>query len=127
MPVTHLMEESVTPTVRRSRSETLVSVWPVFLFLIASVFGTAAVALTPSADGRPVAAVFAPGLSWTETFQRAGGTGATVIARGGWDNVVVIRSPAPDLLRRLRRAGAWMIVDPMGFAACLGSSLLSRV
>ncbi len=92
---------------------------PAVVLMLSSLVVLIVAATAPPTDGRPVAAVFGPGLTLAETIARVGPTGATIVRTGGLDNIVIVQSDDPALVQHLRAAGAWLIVDPRAVAACL--------
>jgi hypothetical protein len=67
-----------------------------------------------------MAAVFPPGASRDQSLAAASGAGATqIVAFGNWPSVILVRSDQPDLSRRLRAAGAWLVVRAPLAAGCL--------
>ena len=76
----------------------------VVLLLVISTTPLIAAADLPGDARGTLAAVFAPG---------------AVVRGGGWDSVLVVHSQESGFARRLRQAGAWLVVDPQSAAGCL--------
>jgi hypothetical protein len=88
-------------------------------FALISTFAVARIGLEPSTPSRAVGVIFAP---WTDAgaaFTRAVAAGGRFIRFGGPSFVVVVEPDGPDYARRVRDAGAILIVDPRVLAACL--------
>jgi hypothetical protein len=84
-----------------------------------SLGGIVAVCSTPlAADRRSVAAVFPPWWSAARAFEAAGSAGE--IARtGAYSSILIVHSTQPALAARLRKAGAFLVLDPMRLARCM--------
>jgi hypothetical protein len=97
------------------------SAWlPAILLLVASFLGTAWLGLRPdSAAGAPVAAVFPPWWGGERVFAASVSTGGAIVREGAWANILVLISADTDLPRRLRAAGAWLLLNPKALDACL--------
>ncbi len=98
----------------RTRARDLV---PALALTLVSVVAVATAALSPAA-GAPVAAVFAPGTSAEDALRAVAAADGAAVRSGGFDNVVVAVSADPEFHHRLRRAGAWLLLDPKALAAC---------
>jgi len=97
------------------------SAWlPAILLLVASLLGTAWLGLrSGSGIGAPVAAVFPPWWDSERIFAAAASTGGAIVREGIWSNILVLNSADADLPRRLRGAGAWLLLNPKALDACL--------
>jgi hypothetical protein len=93
---------------------------------LAGTAGLVAVSLVPLAaagdlpDSRSgtVAAVFGPLAAPADTVRAVAGTGGRIVGAGGWANVILVTASEPGFAGRLRAAGAWLVLDPGGFAGC---------
>jgi hypothetical protein len=88
-----------------------------FALLLASVLLTACLALKPMPD-KPVAALFPPWWSAARVMASAAGTNGAIVRFGGFQTVLILAAGGPDLTDRLRRAGAWLVVDPGILGGC---------
>lgn len=89
------------------------------LLLAASTPPVFAVADLPGEAHGTVAAVFAPGTGKAAALTAIAEAGGRVVRGGGWDSVLVLQSDEAGFARRLRRAGALLVVDPRSAAGCL--------
>ncbi len=102
----------------RSVVSALVKMAPPVGLAVAGLLAVTGMTLAPSDEG-PVAALFAPSLSRTEVMLRVAAADASLIRHGAFDGIVVATADDPGLARRLRNAGAWLVVDPLAIGACL--------
>jgi hypothetical protein len=87
-------------------------------FALISTFAVARVGLEPNEPSRAVGVIFAP---WTDegtTLTRAVAAGGRLVRFGGPSFVVVVEPETPGYIRRVKDAGALLIVDPRILAAC---------
>ena len=89
-----------------------------FVLMAASSFVLGGLEAQPK-DGGDVAAVFPPWISGTGAFERVAEAGGAVIRAGVVDTILVAHSDDSDFARRLHRAGAWLVLDPVAFGGCL--------
>jgi hypothetical protein len=95
------------------------SLLPAVILMGLGVAWTGTLTLRPR-DGEAVAALFPPGATRDQSLAAASAAGASeIVAFGNWSSVVLVRSDAPDLPRRLRSAGAWLVVRAPLAAGCL--------
>jgi hypothetical protein len=95
------------------------SLLPALILMGLGTLWTAALTLRPH-DGEAMAAIFPPGATRDQSLAAASGAGASqIVSFGNWPSVVVVRSDQPDLSRRLRTAGAWLVVRAPLAAGCL--------
>ena len=75
------------------------------------------IALTGGAASGPVTAVFPP---WWDARRavEAAASGGAVLRLGGTAFAVLVLPDGTPGLERLRQAGAWLLLDPGGFAGC---------
>jgi len=86
--------------------------------LTASVLaGLLALAATPPERGT-VVAIFNPALEKRDLVAAARQAGARLVSGGGVAGTMLLYSDHPGLPERLRRAGAWIVLDPLGAAGC---------
>jgi hypothetical protein len=94
-------------------------------FVVISTYAVARVGLEPSDPSRGVGVIFAPWTDADTTLARAANAGGRIVRFGGPSFVVVVEPESADYVRRVRAAGALLIVDPRVIAACF--SLTSTV
>jgi len=97
----------------------LVTVFTVALLLAVSMTPILAAADLPGGSQGTLAAVFAPGTDQAEALAAVVQAEGLVVRAGGWGAVLVAHSDKPGFAERLRRAGAWLVVDPRSAAGCL--------
>jgi hypothetical protein len=85
--------------------------------LAASVGLTTIVGLAPAPD-HPIAAVFPPWWIAQQSFSAAAQAGVPIVRTGAFANILVLASGIPDLPRRLRSAGAWLLLDAQALGRC---------
>lgn len=90
--------------------------WLPWAFLALSTLIVAGLAAEPRRTDR-MAAVFSPWKSPAAVFAAASRAGA-IDAAGGFSNVLIVRSDQPGLAARLRKAGAWALIDADLARAC---------
>lgn len=98
------------------RAGTLLSL---VLLLLFSTVPLVAVADLPSEARGTLAAVFPPGTDKAEVLAAVAKAEGLVVREGGWGTVLVAHSDESGFARRLRQAGAWLVVDPLTAAGCL--------
>jgi hypothetical protein len=98
----------------------------VAVLLAVSTLPVFAVADLPGGARGTVAAVFAPGTDRATALAAVAEAGGLVVRAGGWGSVLVARSDEAGFARRLRRAGAWLVVDPQSAAGCLIAGPIER-
>jgi hypothetical protein len=92
---------------------------PALLLLVASALGAGWLGLRPLASpGAPVAAIFPPWWSAERSFIAAASTGGAIVRQGAWSSILVVVSADGDLPRRLRDAGALLLVNPAALGGC---------
>jgi hypothetical protein len=87
-------------------------------FALISTYAVARVGLEPSASSRAVGVIFAPWTDESTTLTRAAAAGGRIVRMGGPSFVVVVEPDRADYIRRVKDAGALLIVDPRVLAAC---------
>ena len=91
----------------------------VVLLLVISTTPLIAAADLPGDARGTLAAVFAPGTGKPEILRAVAEAKGAIVRGGGWDSVLVVHSQESGFARRLRQAGAWLVVDPQSAAGCL--------
>lgn len=97
-----------------------------FLLLAASTTPLFAAADLAAAERGTVAAVFPPGTAKPEALAAVIEAGGLLVGEGGWSNVLIVHSDASGFAGRLRRAGAWLVLDPRSAAGCLVTGRASK-
>ena len=115
MPI-HITLRITSQTMPVSRRNSLL---PALILMGFGTVWTAALALSPR-EGEAVAAVFPPSATRGQSLAAASGAGAdAIVGFGNWTSVILVRSDQPDLARRLRSAGAWLVIRAPLAAGCL--------
>lgn len=89
------------------------------LLLLVSALPLLAVADQPGAARGTLAAIFPPSLDRADSLAATVSAGGLVVREGGWGSVVIAHSDEAGFAARLRRAGAWLVLDPQSAAGCL--------
>jgi hypothetical protein len=96
--------------------------WPAWLnaaaLLVASFIAIAALSLQVRAGSEVVAVAFPPWWSTEEVLLAAASANAAIVRITALPALLVVRPDDHDGLTRLRRAGAWLAMDPQAIAAC---------
>ena len=108
---------SVSGAANRSRS--LAAALAVAMLLAISTLPVFAVADLPGNARGTLAAIFPPGTDKTAALAAVAEADGLVVRAGGWGSVLVAYSDKVGFAQRLRRAGAWLVVDPRSAAGCL--------
>jgi hypothetical protein len=91
----------------------------VLLLLLVSTTPLFVVADLPAAERGTLAAVFPPGTAKPAALAAVVKAGGLVVREGAWGTVLVVHSDKSGFAGRLRRAGAWLVMDPRSTAGCL--------
>lgn len=91
----------------------------VALLIVVSTTPLFAVADMPAASRGTLAAVFAPGVERPAALEAVARAGGLFVREGNWGTVVIAHSDQSGFAGRLRRAGAWLVLDPQSAAGCL--------
>jgi hypothetical protein len=123
-----LSSQSSVPTRQGSFSKTaarrLVAGLGFAFLLLASTTPLLAVADLPGAERGTLAAVFPPGTDKAAALAAVAKAGGFTVREGFWQTVLVAYSNESGFAGRLRRAGAWLVVDPQSAA---GGLIASRI
>lgn len=96
--------------------------WPVWLnaavLLVVSWLAIASLALHARGGAEIVAVVFPPWWNSQQVFAAAASADATIVRTTAIAALLVVSLPEHDGMTRLRRAGAWLAMDPQAIAAC---------
>jgi hypothetical protein len=97
---------------------TLKSFAPAGLLLLAALAALAVLSARPAADARQVAAVYPPWVTFAERMAAVDAAGGIAVSEGAWSGVVIVDLPSAAARAELRRAGAWLLLDPRRVAGC---------
>jgi hypothetical protein len=86
--------------------------------LAASWFAIAALSLQIRPGAEVVAVAFPPWWSAQEVFLASASADAAIVRMTAVPFLLVVRPDLRDGLTRLRKAGAWLAMDPQAIAAC---------
>jgi hypothetical protein len=96
--------------------------WPAWLnaaaLLVASFIAIAALSLQVRPGSEVVAVAFPPWWSSQEVLLAAASANAAIVRMTALPALLVVRPDDHDGLTRLRKAGAWLAMDPQAIAAC---------
>ena len=96
--------------------------WPDWLnaagLLAASFTAVAVLSLQARPGAEVVAVAFPPWWSAQQVITAAASSGAAIVRLTAIPSLLVVRPDGNDGLTRLRRAGAWLAMDPQAVAAC---------
>jgi hypothetical protein len=99
--------------------------WPVWLnaaaLLIASFVAVAALSLRVRPGTEIVAVAFPPWWISERAFLAAASADAAIVRMTAVPSLLVVRPDQRDGLPRLRKAGAWLVMDPQAIAACISN------
>ena len=88
-------------------------------FALFSTIAVARIGLEPSDPSRGVGVVFAPWTDESTVLTRAAAAGGRLVRFDGPSFVVVVEPESADYVRRVKAAGALLVLDPRILAACL--------
>lgn len=91
----------------------------VAVFALISTIAVARIGLEPDDLSGGVGVVFSPWTDESAAFARAVGAGARFVRFGGAPFVVIVQPEVADYAKRVKEAGALLLVDPQVLAACL--------
>ncbi|MPT46979.1 MAG: hypothetical protein E2598_00980 [Sphingobium sp.] len=99
---------------------TMRDVLPALFLLMIGIFGLAAATLFSVPTGPQYVVITAPGSSLAETISVIAHAQGGIVSTGRYSNIVVAASDRPDFVQSLRRAGAWLVVNPTQISGCYG-------
>ena len=88
-------------------------------FALISTIAVARVGLEPADPSRGVGVIFAPWTVEGTALTRAVAAGGRIVRFEGPSFIVVVEPERADYVRRVKEAGALLVVDPKILAACL--------
>ena len=104
------------------RATSKTSRWPAWLnatiLLLASAIAVAALSLHVRPGTEVVAVAFPPWWSTQRSFEAAASANAAIVRTTALPAVLVVRPDNQDGMTRLRKAGAWLTIDPQAIAGC---------
>lgn len=96
---------------------------PALALALISAVALGALQMRPSdRTGDQVAVVFAPGTGLTEAIGRIARADGAVLRAGAFSNIVVAVGTTPGFVDRVKKRGAWLVVDPRGLGGCFVGS-----
>lgn len=93
---------------------------PAAALLMVSAVGVFVAALSPSGDHGQYAVVAPPWYNFAQTAGLIGAAGGDIVEFGNLANIVIVHSIDPRFVQALYRAGAWLVIDPVGLRGCFG-------
>jgi hypothetical protein len=97
--------------------------WPAWLgaaaLLLASWIAIVAWSLQVKAGAEVVAVAFPPWWNGQQVFLATASANAAIVRMTALPTLLVVRPDDHDGLARLRKAGAWLTLDPQAIAACV--------
>jgi hypothetical protein len=100
------------------RSSRIIEGTAIAAFALLSTIAVARIGLEPSDPSKGVGVIFAPWTDGNAAFTRAVGAGGRFVRYGGPPFIVVVEPESADYVRRVKDAGALLLVDPRVLAAC---------
>jgi hypothetical protein len=96
--------------------------WPAWInataLLLVSFFAVAGLSLQARSDAQIVAVAFPPWWTSRDSFAAAALADAEIVRTTAIPAVLVVKPDIHEGLIRLRKAGAWLTLDPQAIAAC---------
>jgi hypothetical protein len=96
--------------------------WPAWFnamaLLVVSFFGVAALSLQPRPGAEIVAVAFPPWWTTQDSFAAAAAANAEIVRTTAIPALLVVKPDIHGGLIRLRKAGAWLTLEPQAIAAC---------
>jgi hypothetical protein len=97
--------------------------WPAwfnaFALLLASAAAVAVLSFQVRSGAEIVAVAFPPWWTARDSFSAAASAGAEIVRTTAIPTLLVVKPGVHEGLFRLRKAGAWLTLDPQAIAACL--------
>lgn len=91
---------------------------PAALLLVASTLAVAWLDFRATDAARPTLAVFRGDTSLNEAFAAAAHAGGSLLGRGPLPATFIVQSKDPSFLAKLRKTGAWLLLDARGWGGC---------
>lgn len=89
-----------------------------YVLPISVALGAPLVTLVPEQVGQPVFVVASPWSDVSSTLDLVGRADGLVLRATALSWIAIATSDRPDFPARLRRAGAWMILNAVGISGC---------
>jgi hypothetical protein len=86
--------------------------------LLVSFIAVAALSLQVRPGTEIVAIAFPPWWTTQEAFEAAASADAEIVRTTAIPSLLVVKPDGEEGLSRLRKAGAWLAIDPQAIAAC---------
>lgn len=102
-----------------ARQRGFAAIAAVAMLLALSTLPVLAAADLPADRQGTLAVIFPPGTDKAVALTAVAEAEGLVVRGGGWGSVLVAHSDRAGFAGRLRRAGAWLVVDPQTAAGCL--------
>jgi hypothetical protein len=94
---------------------------PAILLSVASTVAMLAIVLTPDPSTSSFAVITPPWFDSARTMGLIESAGGSIVDMGGMPNIIVAHSNDPGFVKSLYRAGAWLVVNPLGAGGCAGA------
>lgn len=94
--------------------------WPAVALLGVFLVGLVVATLYPSGSDDQYAVVAPPWFNRHQTIGVIESVDAGIVDTGGPANMLIVHSSAPDAVRKLYAAGAWLVIDPVRLRGCIG-------
>lgn len=94
---------------------------PAILLAVVSSVAMLAVVLTPDPTADAVAVITPPWFDSARTMALVVSAGGSIVDVGGTPNIIVAHSNDRGFVKSLYRAGAWLVVNPLGAGGCAGA------
>lgn len=91
---------------------------PAAALLVATLVVMTILTFRPAPGAAQLVAVFPPWVSLDQAIGRIGAAGGVAVRTGALDSILLAQSDAPDFAKALRRAGAWLVADPIVLGGC---------
>lgn len=98
---------------------------PALLLLALSTLGVAWLDFQPKGHGARTLVMFSPAMDGGEALRAVVQAGGSVVARAPLPFSLVARSDDPAFYARLRKAGAWLLLDATGKGGCYPFSVIA--
>ena len=91
---------------------------PALAVLAFSALGTAWLDYRPTDPSHATLALFSPGLSHEDAFAAVARAGGNIVSGAPLPFALIVQSNDPNFFARLRKAGAWLLLDATGRGGC---------